>query len=75
MNAVKAARNQASLTNRPNCGGTAKKAGLGSNIGFVLQSNRMLRGAPKKIMHLCIPSVTSQTQKYGYAATHSGRMG
>ena len=75
MNAVKAARNQASLTNRPNCGGTAKKSGLGTSVGFTLQSNRSLRGAPKKVMPLCMPSTTTQTQKYGYAATHSGRMG
>lgn len=45
MNASKAARNQASLINRPTCGGTAKKGGLVPRVGYFLTSNPNLIGA------------------------------
>ena len=74
MNAAKAARNQASLVNRPTCGGP-KKAGIVPRIGFFLSSNPSLRGAPQSVPLFCIPNTTTQTQKYGYKATIGGNMG
>jgi hypothetical protein len=71
-NASKAARHQASLVNRPNCGGTAKKAGIAPSIGWFLQSNSTLRRAPQSMSFICTPSTTIQTQKYGYRATLGG---
>ena len=44
MNASRNARNQASITNRPTCGGTAKKGGLSKTIGFYMPSNPNLIG-------------------------------
>jgi len=44
MNAAKAARNQASIINLPNCGGV-KKAGLAPTVGWFLSSNPNLIGA------------------------------
>jgi hypothetical protein len=74
MNAGRNARNAASIVNRPNCGGP-KKAGLAPSVGWYLSSNTMLIRAPQRVMPLCIPSRTIQTQKYGYSATHGGNMG
>jgi hypothetical protein len=74
MNAGKAARNQASIVNRPTCGGS-KKAGIAPRVGWYLSSNTMLMGAPQSVPRLCIPSTTIQTQKYGYRATIGGNMG
>lgn len=68
------ARNAASITNRPTCGGN-KKAGLAPSVGWYLSSNTMLIRAPQRVIPLCIPSRTIQTQKYGYSATHGGNMG
>jgi hypothetical protein len=75
MNAVKTARCQASLTNLPTCGGTAKKAGLGPRVGWTMTSNPSIRGTTNKLVNMCIISNTIQTQKYGYSAVHSGNMG
>jgi hypothetical protein len=75
MNAPKTVRCQASLTNLPTCGGTAKKSGLGPRVGWFMTSNPSIRGAPQKLMKMCVPSKTIQTQKYGYSAVHSGKMG
>ena len=44
LNASKAARNAASLINRPTCGGV-KKAGLAPTVGWFLSSNPNLIGA------------------------------
>ena len=44
MNSAKAARNAASLINRPTCGGV-KKAGLAPTVGWFLSSNPNLIGA------------------------------
>jgi hypothetical protein len=74
MNASKAARNQASLVNRPTCGGS-KKAGIVSRQGFFMQSNVSLRRAPQSLPLICVPNYTIQTQKYGYRATIGGNMG
>jgi hypothetical protein len=74
MSGSKASRNAASITNRPNCGGN-KKAGLAPRIGWFMQSNPTLMGAPQTIPKLCIPNRTIQTQKYGYRATIGGNMG
>lgn len=74
MNAGKAARNQASIVNRPNCGGN-KKAGIVSRQGFFMQSNVSLRRAPQSLPLICVPNYTIQTQKYGYRATIGGNMG
>jgi len=74
MNAGKAARNQASIVNRPTCGGN-KKGGIASRIGFFMQSNPSLRRAPQTLPRFCIPNTTIQTQSYGYRATIGGNMG
>ena len=73
MSAGKMARNAASIANRPSCGGP-KKAGLAPRIGWYLSSNVNLTGAPQSVPKLCIPSLTIQTQAYGYRATRTGRM-
>lgn len=74
MSGGKMARNQASIVNRPTCGGQ-KKSGLAPTIGTFLSSNPSLRGATNtQFGLLCIPSRTIQTQKYGVQATRTGRM-
>ena len=75
MSGNKFARNSASITNRPTCGGTAKKAGTAPRVGWFLSNNPMLIGAPQTVPALCIPNFTRQTQKYGYKATIGGNMG
>ena len=76
MNAAKSARNQASIINRPTCGGV-KKAGTAPPVGFYLDSNVNLRRAPQSTPQytLCVStrqwpiSTTIQTQQKGYRAT------
>ena len=76
MSGSKAARNQASIVNRPNCGGSAKKGGLAPSVGWYLSSNPNLIGATNTQFGLrCIPNRTIQTQSYGYRATIGGNMG
>ena len=75
MSAGRMARNAASIINRPNCGGGAKKSGTAPRVGWYLTSNVMLVGAPQSVPRFCIPNRTIQTQKYGYRATHGGNMG
>jgi len=74
MNAGRNARNVASITNRPTCGGNSK-AGTAPRVGWFLSSNTMLMGAPQSVPLVCRPNYTIQTQKYGYHATHGGNMG
>jgi hypothetical protein len=75
MSGSKMARNAASIVNRPNCGGSSKKAGTAPRVGWYLTSNVNLVGAPQSVPRFCIPSRTIQTQKYGYRATIGGNMG
>lgn len=76
MSGGRMARNQASIVNRSNCGGNAKKSGLAPSVGLFLPSNPSLRGATNTQFGLvCIPNRTVQTQKYGYHAVHGGNMG
>ena len=75
MNSSKSARNAASICNRTNVCGGMKKAGLAPRIGWFMQCNPNLRGAPQSIPLICVPNRTIQTQKYGYHATHGGNMG
>jgi len=71
----RATRHVASIVNRPTCGGN-KKAGLAPKIGWFMQSNPNLLGAVNtQYGNMCIPNRTTQTQKYGYSATHGGNMG
>jgi hypothetical protein len=74
MSAGRAARNQASIVNRPTCGGNSK-AGTAPRVGWYLSSNTMLIGAPQSVPLFCVPNFTIQTQKYGYRATIGGNMG
>jgi hypothetical protein len=74
VNAGKMARNAASITNRPTCGGP-KKCGLAPRVGWYLSSNVNLMRAPQTTPLFCVPNRTIQTQKYGYSATHGGNMG
>uniref|UniRef100_A0A6C0ISY5 Uncharacterized protein n=1 Tax=viral metagenome TaxID=1070528 RepID=A0A6C0ISY5_9ZZZZ len=76
MNASRNARNAASITNRPTCGGSAKKSGLAPTVGWFMSSNpNMIRATNTQFGLICIPNRTVQTQKYGYHATHGGNMG
>ncbi len=76
MNASKRARNQASIINRPTCGGN-KKAGTAPRVGFYLDNNVNLTRAPQSTPQysFCIStpqwpiSTTVQTQQTGYRAT------
>ena len=72
MSGSKASRNSASICNRTNTCGGSKKAGLAPRIGWFMQSNPTLMGAPQTIPRFCIPNRTIQTQKYGYRATIGG---
>ena len=74
-NASKAARNQASIINRPTCGGGAKKAGTAPRVGIYLDNNVKLTRAPQNNPKVCVPNTTTQTQQIGYRATISGRLG
>lgn len=76
-NAAKAARHQASLINRPTCGGSAKKGGIAPKTNMAAAVNlRHVRARVSETMYnvICMPSRTIQTQKYGYSATHGGNM-
>lgn len=75
MSAGRAARNQASIVNRTNTCGGSKKAGIAPRIGWFMQSNPTLIGAPQSLPLICVPNRTVQTQKYGYRATIGGNMG
>lgn len=75
MSGSRAARNQASISNRQNVCGGPKKAGLAPRIGWFMQNNPTLMGAPQSIPKVCIPNRTIQTQAYGYRATIRGNMG
>ena len=76
MSAGKNARNQASIINRPTCGGN-KKAGTAPRVGFFLDSNVNLRRATQSTPQysFCVStqqwpiSTTVQTQQKGYRAT------
>jgi len=74
MSAGKAARNQASIVNRPTCGGP-KKAGTGPRVGWFLTSMPFITGPPQSVPINCVPNTTIQTQKKGYRATIGGNMG
>lgn len=75
MSGAKMARNQASIINRPTCGGV-KKGGLAPSVGWYLYSNPNLIGATNTQYGLvCRPNFTIQTQSYGYRATIGGNMG
>jgi hypothetical protein len=71
LGAAKSARHQASLVNRPNCGGTAKKMGLPSTIGRPFSGLHFYRTSHLMTM-TCVVSKTVQTQRYGYRATLGG---
>lgn len=76
MSGSRNARNAASIVNRANCGGTAKKSGLAPTVGWFMSSNPSLTGATNTLYGLvCRPSTTIQTQAYGYRATIRGNMG
>ena len=75
MSGSRSARNQASIVNRPTCGGP-KKGGLAPTVGWYLYSNPNLIGATNTQYGLtCRPNLTIQTQSYGYRATIGGNMG
>jgi hypothetical protein len=74
MSGSRNARNQASIVNRPTCGGN-KKAGTAPRVGWYLSNNVNLIGAPQSVPLICVPNRTIQTQSYGYRATHGGNMG
>ena len=70
------ARNQASITNRPTCGGN-KKAGTAPRVGWFMSSQPFLLRAPQNVPQysFCISSPTwpisktKQVQQIGYRAT------
>jgi hypothetical protein len=81
MSGGKSARNQASIINRPTCGGP-KKAGTAPRVGWFLSSQPWLLRAPQNVPQysFCVSSPnwpiskTIQVQKYGYRATIGGNM-
>ena len=77
MSGSRSARNAASIVNRTNVCGGPKKAGIPSSVGFWYMSSTrgQLTRAPSSVPIFCIPNTTTQTQKYGYSATHGGNMG
>ena len=76
MSGSRASRNQASIINRPTCGGV-KKAGSAPRVGWYLDNNVNLRRAPQSTPQysFCVStpqwpiSTTVQTQQKGYRAT------
>ena len=77
-NSAKAARHQSAIINRPTCGGSAKKGGLAPRTNLpasMLLKHILVRIQTTVRNELCIPSITVQTQNYGYRAIHTGRMG
>jgi hypothetical protein len=63
LNAAKAARNQASIINRPTCGGTAKKGGLAPTIGTFLSSNpSLLRTTHTQLGLVCMGNYSNPSQ-------------
>jgi hypothetical protein len=76
-NAAKSARHQASIINRPTCGGSAKKGGIASRTTLPAAVNLAhVRARIQMTVRdlICMPVRTIQTQQYGYRATHTGRM-
>ena len=59
----KMARNAASIANRPNCGGTGKKAGLSKTIGFFMPSNpNLIGGTNTQYGLVCTGNFTNASQ-------------
>ena len=57
------ARNAASITNRPTCGGTAKKGGLSKTIGFFMPSNpNLIGGTNTQYGLVCTGNFTNASQ-------------
>ena len=75
LSGSKSARNQASIVNRTNTCVGMKKSGLAPRVGWFMQSNPSLVGAPQKLPLKCVPNTTVQTQRTGYRATIGGNMG
>jgi len=76
-NAAKSARHQASIINRPTCGGSAKKGGIASRTTLPAAVNLAhVRARIQMTVRdlVCMPVRTIQTQQYGYRATRTGRM-
>jgi hypothetical protein len=62
MNAGKMARNVASITNRPTCGGP-KKAGLSPTIGVFMSSNpNLIRGTNTQLGLVCTGNYSNSSQ-------------
>lgn len=62
MSGSKASRNQASLINRPTCGGP-KKAGLSPTIGWYLSSNPTMKGAVNtQLGAVCVGNYSNSSQ-------------
>lgn len=62
MSGGKAARNVASIVNRPTCGGT-KKSGLAPSVGWYLSSNPNLIGAQNtQYGMVCMGNFTNPSQ-------------
>ena len=73
MGGSKMSRNAASIVNRPNCGGSAKKGGLAPTVGWYLSSNPNLIGASNTQFGLkCVGNYSHPVQHVGYRATLGG---
>jgi len=75
MSGSRNARNVDSLVARPNCGGSAKKAGNITTGYWFLSNNPNLNRAPHGTPTKCVVFRITQTQPIGYRATISGRLG
>ena len=63
MSGSRMARNTASIVNRPNCGGSAKKGGLAPTVGAYISSNPNLIGATNTQYGLvCIGNYSNASQ-------------
>ena len=62
MDASRAARNQASIINRPTCGGP-KKAGLAPTVGTFVSSNpNLIRGTNTQYGLVCVGNFSNPSQ-------------
>jgi hypothetical protein len=63
MNSSRMARNAASITNRPTCGGGSKKGGLAPTVGAYISSNpNLIRGTNTQYGLVCTGNYSNPSQ-------------
>ncbi len=71
-NGPKTVRNQSSLVNRTNVCGGLMKSGLPTRVGRNQLSNTCSGREQNCVATQCVVFRITQTQRYGYRATHGG---